>query len=337
MFGWYIGLEASLLPLFALVSPSNLRAAYRLVVYTSLGGLPLLRRGCYLSREAGSSQRLALTTLSLSSVETWRVGLCLALGIRAKIPRIPLHCWLPEAHREASTGGSILLSGIVLKLGIYGWARWVRPWSEGWQERRTTRGLLGATYRARVSLRITDRKALIAYTSILHMNAGLARLATGTLQGWFGAIRGGVSHRIGRGGLFFLTGVLTTRSATRQMLALRGCGSSIPLWRCRWWILWLSHRGIPPFRGFPSEWLCFRGLAQSSSRAAFRWRGLTLASRMVCLRGLLWRWASQRNQFSRVDLTRREATLRRGFVFRRVALGLRPTMVLRVLSTTRGI
>jgi NADH-quinone oxidoreductase subunit M len=260
---FYVAWEAVLIPMFFLIGGwghENRRyAAMKFFIYTFAGSALMLVGIVALVLAAGGSTALGGSAAALSEKGQRLVFWLLAAGFLVKIPAWPLHTWLPDAHVEAPTAGSIMLAGVLLKMGAYGFIRLCMPYTPdafvAYAPVLAALGVIGIVYGAAMALAQRDLKRLVAYSSVSHMGFVLLAISTGTALGLTGAMLGMVSHGIVSALLFFLVGALYDRSHTREIDAFGGLGTVMPRWSTVFTVAALASLGLPGLSGFPGELL----------------------------------------------------------------------------------
>jgi NADH-quinone oxidoreductase subunit M len=225
------------------------------------------------------------------SAARW-IFLAFALAFAVKVPLFPLHTWLPDAHTQAPTAGSVILAGVMLKLGTYGFVRfglYLFPDASVWfAPGLVTLGVVGIIYGAVVAAMQKDLKRLVAYSSVAHLGFIVLGTFSLTTQGIQGGVLQMVNHGISTGALFLLVGMIYERRHTREIAALRGLQKSAPILAGVFTVVMLSSIGLPGLNGFPGEFLILIG-----SFLTFRWWAVVAAAGVV-LAALYLLWAYQR-------------------------------------------
>jgi NADH-quinone oxidoreductase subunit M len=215
-----------------------------------------------------------------------------AIAFAVKVPVFPLHTWLPDAHTQAPTAGSVVLAGVMLKLGTYGLLRfglYLFPEAAHWSRALwLTLAVVGITYGAIVATMQTDLKRLVAYSSVAHLGFIVLGTFAFTSQAVTGSVLQMVNHGVSTGALFLLVGMIYERRHTRQIAELRGIQAAAPIFAAAFMIVMLSSIGVPGLNGFVGEFLILVGGFLSA-----RW-WVVVAATGVILAALYLLWAYQR-------------------------------------------
>lgn len=294
---FYILYETTLLPMFLLIGlggrrPRKVKAAYLLVLYTLVGRLAMLPCMLIMIRQAGSSSFELLVmeewTFARQLILWW--GLFLAFIV--KVPMIPVHLWLPEAHVEASTAGRVLLAGVLLKLGTYGLLRFRLPL---FPEACNYYGpfvlmlsLIGLVYASLTTLRQVDLKKIVAYRRVAHMSMVVLSLFTLRPLGQTAAAFVMLAHGVRRPALFLCVGALYDRTHTKALKYLGGAACAMPLFRIFFFVFRLANMALPLRPNFVGEFLCLCGVFAHNVWA------LLIACLGVILRAAYTMWAYAR-------------------------------------------
>ncbi len=293
LFVFFLFWELELIPMYLLISiwggPRREYAAIKFVLYTLFGSVFMLAAILglfFIARSADPSATFAFADLSGVSATGLAVGtqVLLFLGLftafAIKLPMVPFHTWLPDAHVEAPTPISMLLAGILLKMGSYGMLRLCFGW---FPEAATVLapylvliGTINIVYTAGVALAQADLKKLIAYSSVSHMGFVLLGLGALNAVGFNGAVFQMVSHGLISAGLFMIVGTLYTRTHTRQIAEMGGFGKVLPTVYFFALLIAMASLGLPLLGGFPAETLVFYGAFLSNAFKVIPWFGGTV-------------------------------------------------------------
>jgi proton-translocating NADH-quinone oxidoreductase chain M len=273
IFAFYIFFESVLVPIFLLIGvygrrSRRVKAAYFFFLYTLLGSLFILLAVLVLFFSVGTTDFLVLQDrVGLFRFERecllWIAFFC---SFAVKVPIVPVHLWLPEAHVEAPTAGSVLLAGVLLKLGSYGIVRFsiglFPAASLYFIPRLFTLAVVGVIYTSITALRQSDIKRVIAYASVAHMNITLVGLFSGTVVGLEGSIFQILSHGLVSGALFLCVGVIYDRYHTRVIFYYRGLAQVIPIFIGFFLFFIIANIALPGTSSFVGEFLILVGVGQ---------------------------------------------------------------------------
>lgn len=267
---FYIFFEGVLIPMFLIIGiwggPRRIYAAFKFFLYTLLGSVLSLLAILYIYFEVGGSDiPLALTTPFDPKIQIW-LWLAFFASFAVKIPMWPFHTWLPDAHVEAPTAGSVILAGILLKMGAYGFIRFSLPMFPEASAYFTpfifTLSVIAIIYTSFVALAQKDMKKLIAYSSVAHMGFVTLGIFTVDAQGMQGAITQMVSHGLVSAALFLCVGVLYDRIHSREIEAYGGLVHRMPRYATIFMLFILASVGLPGTSGFVGEFLVLLGAYQ---------------------------------------------------------------------------
>jgi NADH-quinone oxidoreductase subunit M len=271
---FYIFFETVLIPIFMLIGiwgsrRRKIRAAYMFFVYTLVGSLLMLASLIYIYTRVGTLEYTEVLSFPFTFVEERWLWLGFFASFATKVPMLPIHIWLPEAHVEAPTTGSVLLAGILLKLGTYGIIRFSLPLfpqaSLYFTPLVFTIAAVGVLYPAITAIRQTDLKRIIAYASVSHINLVVIGLFSWNFPGLEGSILQSLSHGLVASALFLLVGVVYDRYHTRLVKYYGGLVHSMPLFSLLFLFFTMANIGLPGTSNFVGEFLLLLGSFQAST------------------------------------------------------------------------
>jgi NADH-quinone oxidoreductase subunit M len=288
LFLFYLFWEASLIPMALLIGrwggQRRVYASIKFIIYTMAGSALMLVAAIVAYIWGGTSDVPTLVaTLQLpATLQIW-LFFAFALAFAVKVPLFPLHTWLPAAHVEAPTAGSIMLAGVLLKLGTYGFLRFAIPLFPAgvpfWSPLLVTLAVIGILYGALVALVQDDIKSLVAYSSVAHMGFIVMGIFSGGQQGLSGAVLQMINHGLSTGMLFFMVGVLYEQRHTRLFSEYGGIWVKVPVYGTFFLLAMLASVGLPGLNGFVGEFLVLLGTFQINwIAAAFGTVGVVLAA-----------------------------------------------------------
>ncbi len=358
LFLFYVLWEVMLIPMYFIIGiwggQRRLYAAIKFFVYTFVGSLLMLVAIVmiyYVVGRTTGEYSFAYEHLlaNISAVDQWAFWLFGAffLAFAIKVPMFPFHTWLPDAHVEAPTAGSVILAGILLKMGTYGFLRFALPFfpavalHEGVATAVVIVSVVGIIYGALVAMVQPDFKKLIAYSSVSHLGFVMLGIWALTLQSIQGAIVIMVSHGISTGALFFLAGMLYERRHTREISEFGGIAKVVPVFAAVLTVVALSSIGLPGTNGFVGEFLVLLG-----SFGRFPWATAVAATGVIFAAAYLL-WALQRVVYNRLDkpvneqmtdLSRRELAVLAPLLAAILWIGLYPAPILnRVEASAKAL
>jgi NADH-quinone oxidoreductase subunit M len=276
LFLFYVFFEAGLIPMFLIIGiwggANRIYASYKFFLYTLLGSLLMLVAMLYMAREAGTTSIPALQAFNFDPrVQTW-LWLAFFASFAVKMPMWPVHTWLPDAHVQAPTAGSVILAGVLLKLGGYGFLRFSLPMFPEASGQLTWLifGLsaVAVIYTSLVALVQADMKKLIAYSSVAHMAIVTIGLYAFNRQGIEGAMMMMLSHGLVSGALFLCVGVIYDRLHTREIARYGGLSINMPRYALFFLLFTMASIGLPGTSGFVAEFLSLMGTYQVSTWTA---------------------------------------------------------------------
>src|SRR4051812_17988839 len=349
LFVFYIFFEVMLIPMYFIIGiwggANRLYAAIKFFIYTMAGSLLMLvaiivlvwKVSAVTGTISFAYEHLLRNSAGVGSVAPWLFA-AFAVAFAIKVPIFPFHTWLPDAHVEAPTAGSVLLASVMLKIGTYGFLRFANPFfpevafSPAVSALMITLAVIGIIYGALVAMVQPDIKKLVAYSSVSHLGFVMLGIWGGTVQSVQGALMVMISHGFSTGALFLLIGMLYERRHTRLIEDYGGIARVVPVFSLILTVVALSSIGLPGLNGFVGEFLVLLG-----SFTAFPW-ATGIATTGVIFAAAYLLWALQRMIFNRlddrenehlIDLTPRELAVMLPLVAGIVWLGLYPAPVLR--------
>lgn len=275
---FYVFWEAMLIPMFIIIGvwggPNRVYAAIKFFLYTLLGSLLMLVALIYLYNQSGGSfEILDYQEMAIPMTAQVLVFIAFFMAFAVKVPMFPLHTWLPDAHVEAPTGGSVILAAIMLKVGAYGFLRFSMPIapdaSHSLAGVMITLSLIAVVYIGLVALTQADMKKLVAYSSISHMGFVTLGFFIFNVYGMEGALLQMLSHGFVAGALFLCIGVLYDRVHSRQIVDYGGVANKMPIFAAFFMLFSMANSGLPGTSGFVGEFIVIMGTVKANFWYAF--------------------------------------------------------------------
>jgi NADH-quinone oxidoreductase subunit M len=351
LFLFYLFWETMLIPMFLIIGiwggERRIYATLKFVLYTAFGSILMLAAVIYLVyslQQTTGTASFAFADLHRVSlpldVQTWLLA-AFALSFAIKVPMVPLHTWLPDAHVEAPTAGSVILAGVLLKMGTYGFMKLGFPLfadaTRLYAPLIAVLAVVSIVYGACLALVQTDIKKIIAYSSISHLGYVMLGLISLDLLGIQGAIVQMVSHGLVAAGLFLMVGMIYERCHTRELAAYGGLAKVLPVYSVFFLLLTLASIGLPTTSGFTGEFLVLLGAFAASAQPAAHGVDVPFAASVTAVGGvvlgaLYMLWFAQRFLFGALrvphgpvpDLNGREKAILVALMAAVFALGLFP-------------
>ena len=277
LFLFYVFFEAGLIPMYLIIGiwggANRIYASYKFFLYTLLGSVLMFIAMLYMAKTAGTTSIPALMNYNFPAhVQTW-LWLAFFASFAVKMPMWPVHTWLPDAHVEAPTAGSVILAGVMLKLAGYGFLRFSLPMfpqaSAHYMWLIFALSMIATVYTSLVALVQKDMKKLIAYSSVAHMALVTFGLFAFNEQGIEGAMMVMLGHGLVSAALFLCVGVVYDRLHTREIDRYGGIANNMPYYATFFLFFTMASVGLPGLSNFPGEFLSMMGTYETSSWAAF--------------------------------------------------------------------
>ena len=332
---FFVFWEFTLIPMYFLIGrwggKNRVYAAVKFFLYTMAGSALMLVVILLLYWQQGSFDWMTLQQAPMDiRFQTWAF-VAFALAFAIKIPLFPFHTWLPDAHVQAPTAGSVILAGVLLKMGTYGFLRFNLPLFPDATHLYTpllaALAIIGILYGALVALVQKDVKSLVAYSSIAHLGFVMLGIVSLTAQGVSGAVLQGVNHGLSTGALFLMIGMVYDRRHTRLLSEYGGLWKKIPVWSAFFIIVVLASVGLPGLNGFVGEFAILVGAFQANPWwAVFATLGVIFAAwyLLTAVRGMVHGPLDEEKNGNLTDLSKREILVLAPLVILFFVIGLFP-------------
>ncbi len=264
---FYMFFEGVLIPMYLIIGvwggPRRVYASIKFFLFTFAGSVLMLLALLAMWNQAGTTDIVVLQHTPFSAQMQFWLFLAFLASFAVKVPMWPVHTWLPDAHVEAPTAGSVILAGVLLKMGAYGFLRFSVPMlplaSQNFAPLMFALGVIAVIYTSLVALAQEDMKKLIAYSSIAHMGVVVIGIFTFNVQGIDGALFQMISHGVVSAALFLCVGVVYDRIHTREIARYGGLGDRMPLYAFAFMLFTMASIGLPGTSGFVGEFLVLVG------------------------------------------------------------------------------
>jgi len=339
LFLFYIFFEGTLVPMFIIIGvwggANRIYAAYKFFLYTLLGSVLMLLAMLWMAAEAGTTSIPALKEFDFPAYAQPLLWLAFFASFAVKMPMWPVHTWLPDAHVQAPTAGSVILAGILLKLGGYGFLLFNLPMfplaSQMFAPLVFALSAIAIVYTSLVAFRQTDMKKLIAYSSVAHMGFVTMGIFAGNDQGVQGAVFQMLSHGLISGALFLCVGVVYDRMHTREIARYGGLTARMPWFAAIFMLFTMANVGLPGTSGFIGEILTMTGVYQVSTwTALFAASGVIFSAvyALTLYRNVMFGEITNPAMKAITDVDRRELLIFAPLIIGTLWLGVQPGLVL---------
>src|SRR5690242_873880 len=340
---FYLFFEGGLIPMFLIIGvwggPRRVYASFKFFLYTLLGSVLMLLAIVAMYDQAGTTYIPDLMRHGFSpTLQKW-AWLAFFASFAVKMPMWPVHTWLPDAHVEAPTAGSVILAAILLKMGGYGFLRFSLPMFPAASVQFTplvfTLSVIAIVYTSLVAFRQTDIKKLIAYSSVAHMGFVTMGIFSGNTLGEQGAIFQMLSHGVISGALFLCVGVIYDRMHTREIAFYGGLVNRMPWYAAVFMLFTMGNVGLPATSGFVGEILSMTGAYQASTwTVIFAATGVILSAvyMLTMYRNVVFGEITNNALAAISDLSMREVIIFAPLIIGTLALGLAPDLVFQVTN-----